>query len=345
MTFRFLNETLPQHNGPWGENAPTQLWKYNLHYFDDLNAFDSKTRHRWHVEAIANWIQDNPPGSGDAWAPYPTSLRVVNWIKWALGGAALEGTVADSLAMQVRTLIQRLEYHLLANHLFVNAKALVFAGLFFEGREAQHWLQKGMTILAREMPEQILPDGGQFERSPMYHALALEDVLDLINVANTLSGGVPDKWRTFVNSWPGLVQRMRRWLSGMCHPDGEIAFFNDAAIGIAPTPIELERYADAIFGGVPATTAPDVGATHGTLRIRHLAESGYVRADAPNAALLLDVAPVGPDYQPAHAHADTLSFELSLFGSRVIVNGGTSGYGVGRSATPSAAPRRTAQSR
>jgi len=45
MTFTFLNEMLPHHNGAWGENAPTQLWKYNLHYFDDLNAFDAKTRH------------------------------------------------------------------------------------------------------------------------------------------------------------------------------------------------------------------------------------------------------------------------------------------------------------
>jgi uncharacterized heparinase superfamily protein len=43
----------------------------------------------------------------------------------------------------------------------------------------------------------------------------------------------------------------------------------------------------------------------------------------------MDVAPVGPDYLPGHAHADTLSFELSLFGQRVIVNGGTSQYGQG----------------
>jgi uncharacterized heparinase superfamily protein len=38
---------------------------------------------------------------------------------------------------------------------------------------------------------------------------------------------------------------------------------------------------------------------------------------------------VGPDYLPGHAHADTLSFELSLFGQRVLVNSGTSQYGVG----------------
>jgi uncharacterized heparinase superfamily protein len=44
------------------------------------------------------------------------------------------------------------------------------------------------------------------------------------------------------------------------------------------------------------------------------------------AVALLDVAPIGPDYQPGHAHADTLSFELSLFGQRLLVNSGTSEY-------------------
>jgi uncharacterized heparinase superfamily protein len=43
--------------------------------------------------------------------------------------------------------------------------------------------------------------------------------------------------------------------------------------------------------------------------------------------LLADLARVGPDYQPGHAHADTLSFEWSLGGHRIIVNSGTSCYG------------------
>jgi uncharacterized heparinase superfamily protein len=44
---------------------------------------------------------------------------------------------------------------------------------------------------------------------------------------------------------------------------------------------------------------------------------------------LLDTAPIGPDYLPGHAHADSLSFEWSLFGQRIVVNGGTSRYGTG----------------
>ena len=46
------------------------------------------------------------------------------------------------------------------------------------------------------------------------------------------------------------------------------------------------------------------------------------------AVLLCDIGRIGPKYLPGHAHADTLSFELSLAGTRVIVNSGTSEYGL-----------------
>jgi uncharacterized heparinase superfamily protein len=45
-------------------------------------------------------------------------------------------------------------------------------------------------------------------------------------------------------------------------------------------------------------------------------------------SLIADLSPIGPDYIPGHAHADTLSFELSIEGQRIFVNSGTSEYGV-----------------
>ena len=106
----------------------------------------------------------------------------MNWNKFALSGNELSDAARDSLAIQARWLRKRLEWHLLGNHLFANAKALVFVGLFFCGEEADGWLRTGTQILRKQIPEQILADGAQFELSPMYHALALEDVLDLVNI-------------------------------------------------------------------------------------------------------------------------------------------------------------------
>lgn len=316
--FCFLNETHSITDQGWDGLTLEKLWRYNLHYFDDLNAQDANVRTEWHRALLLRWVRENPPALGTGWEPYPTSLRIVNWIKWALSGNALPQECAQSLAVQTRWLSRRLEIHLLGNHLFSNAKAMVFAGLFFEGPEAEAWIEKGLRILEREVPEQILPDGGQFERSTMYHALALEDMLDLVNMTAAFSDAVPSRWQSRVAGWFEQIGPMRDWLTAMCHPDGEISFFNDAAIGIAPPPSELERYAQAI-GFEPRP--------YRNVEVMHLRDSGYIRLERNEMVALLDVAPVGPDYLTGHAHADTLSFELSLYGKRVFVNSGTSCYG------------------
>lgn len=313
--FCLLNQTHELAERGWDDAALDKLWRYNLHYFDDLNAVDAHTRTGWHTDLIRRWVRENPPASGTGWEPYPTSLRIVNWIKWMLAGNTLSTECIQSLAVQVRWLALRLETHLLGNHLFANAKALLFAGLFFDGPEAACWQQKAFHILAREIPEQVLDDGGHFERSTMYHALALEDMMDLCNVTAAFPGAEASQWTRTLRDPVGA---MRDWLAAMCHPDGEIAFFNDAALGIAPAPAELEAYAARLGFPARAATAPSV---------RWLAASGYLRIERDRAVAMLDVAPVGPDYLPGHAHADTLSFELSAFGRRVFVNSGTSCYG------------------
>jgi uncharacterized heparinase superfamily protein len=81
----------------------------------------------------------------------------------------------------------------------------------------------------------------------------------------------------------------------------------------------LRRYAAAL--GVSEEVLPTDGQVH-------LADSGYLRMNWADAAAILDLAPIGPDYLPGHAHADTLSFELSVNGRLLIVNGGTSCYGL-----------------
>jgi len=317
--FRLLNDTRDVAVHGWDDPALDTLWRYNLHYFDDLNATAAATRESWHRALLERWVTENPPGKGTGWEPYPTSLRIANWIKWAWGGNTLSQACLDSLAVQTRWLCGRLEMHLLGNHLFANAKALVFAGLFFTGPEAAAWLERGLGILTTQVPEQILADGGQFERSTMYQALALEDMLDLCNAFATHPTAIDQRWQDAITSWRTDVGSMRTWLAAMCHPDREIGFFNDAATEIAPSPTELERYAQQL--GFPASDPRRIPVTH-------LRESGYVRLEQGLAVALLDVAPVGPDHLPAHAHADTLSFELSLFGRRILVNSGTSHYRV-----------------
>ena len=323
LTFDLLNERHALAEVGWDGPGVARLWRYHQHYFDDLNAQGAEHRDPLHVELIARWIAANPPGHGPGWEPYPLSLRIVRWIQWLLGDHAAPAGMIDSLAAQARWLTQRLETHLLGNHLFANAKALVFAGLFFSGDEARTWLRCGVRILQRELGEQILADGGQFERSPMYHALALEDVLDLIAAIDALGAGVAETI-ALRDELAARVPAMLRWLRAMTHPDGTLGRFNDCADGVAPANPALFRLAADL--GFAASAEERLDGAGGVLP---LAESGYLRVEQGAAVALIDVAPVGPDYLPGHAHADTLSFELSLGGRRVVVNGGTSCYGEG----------------
>ena len=317
-TFYFLNKTGSLSLLGWVDTdesvSPGKLWRYNQHYFDDLNALGSASRNHLHLALLERWVTENHPGFGVGWDPYPTSLRIVNWVKWSFAGNLLPATCVQSLAVQARFLVKRIEWHILGNHLFANAKALVFAGLFFSGDEARQWLTKGLKIISVQLPEQVLLDGGNFERSPMYHSIFLEDLLDLLNLARAFPGSISNLTVTY---WTEVAQSMMYWLDAMRHPDGEIAFFNDAVVGIAPSPTQLKAYATRL--GLQNDS------TH--TRVTHLVESGYIRLSSRDAVAFLDVAPVGPDYLPGHAHADTLSFELSLFGQRIFVNRGVSEYG------------------
>lgn len=310
-TFRFLNE---QHTlndiSNWNDPQYSKLWLYNLHYFDDLNSSHLSRKNQIHKKLIDDWIRYNPVGFGNGWEPYPISLRIVNWIKWHLNGNELEPAMMNSLAIQVRFLKEKLEYHILGNHLLANIKALIFSGLYFNGDEADAWLQMGELLLGKELDEQILEDGGHFERSPMYHSIILEDFLDLVNLYNTYNRPVLVKLKN-------TIGKMLRWLVLMCHPDGQISLFNDAAFEIAASPSELSKYAKRV---------DFIDCEKNCDSRRSLSASGYVRIVNDTCLLIADVGDIGPDYLPGHAHADTLSFEMSIFGQRVFVDSGTSTY-------------------
>lgn len=319
-SFKFLGVEADVKSIGWDGNGLEKLWRYHQHYFDDLTAVRAGARRDWHVALIENWILQNGGGEGVGWEPYPVSIRIVNWIKWDLISGSLSINARHSLAVQARWLVQRLEFHILGNHLFSNAKALVYVGLFFEGREADKWLKTGVALLRREIKEQILNDGGHFERSTMYHALALEDLLDLINIAREFESRISAVDSHCVSEWIAVAKKMMRWLTVMSHPDGEKSFFNDATFDVGLSIAELRRYSALLFD-----VSPDLNSVNDA--VVALPESGYIRLEFGDMVAILDVAKLGPDYLLGHAHADTLSFELSVTGRRIFVNSGVSCYG------------------
>jgi uncharacterized heparinase superfamily protein len=307
----------------WNMEGYEKLWLYNLHYFDDLNAFDADKRTAWQVDLITRWIHENPiPKGKNAWEPYPTSLRIVNWIKSFLSHIEPSQEILDSLAKQVDFLSQNLERHLLGNHLFVNAKALIFAGLYFDDKYAQNWLSMGLEVYKKELNEQVLSDGGNFELAPMYHVIMLVDLLDLLNLFKAFPERVD---RHIVTKTHRVAMSMCKWLNAMSHSDGKISFFNDSAFGVAPENSVVFDYARGLGLDVAKESVH-----YGNLIVHDLVDTGFVAVKSEYFTLIADIGEVGPSYQPGHAHADTLSFELTFLSKRIFVNSGISEYGVGK---------------
>lgn len=305
--FTALNQTVDiSSKNIWNDQEQDLLWLYQLHYFDDLSTLTNSE----YKQLMQRWIAENPAGVSPGWDPYPTSRRIVNWIKFQLNGGELSETALISLVQQARILNQRIEFHLEGNHIIANAKALIYAGLFFLGKEADTYLDHGIKLFRKYIFSQVLADGGHEELSPMYHAQVLEDLLDVLNIFATYDFRCPDAWFSLANN-------MLDWLASMIHPDGEVSFFNDCAFYEAANYSQLYEYAMRLR---LEYTKPDFK------KCTALYPSGYIRLHEDPVTFFLDTGNIGPKHLPAHAHADQLSFEMSKDQQRIIVNSGTSIY-------------------
>lgn len=300
----------------WNDESHSKLWVYNLHYFEDLLADNAQHKQAFHLDLLDKWISQNPVGQGNGWEPYPISLRIPNVLKAWHAGLPLTSKHFESLHAQASYLSNDLEKHLLGNHYFVNLKALLFAGVVFEN---DRWLKVAIKGLLKEIPEQTLEDGANFELTPMYHALILVDMLDMYNLCQAYPNSVLED---LVDLLAHYLPKMLSFMELMSHNDGGVSFFNDSVDGIAPQKRRITHYAEQLGFSFKPINLEKPQAIDSEA-------SGYMAATHSGNKLLFDAANVGPDYIPGHAHADTLSFEFSIGSERAFVNSGTSQYGLG----------------
>lgn len=306
--FTFLNQQVTfGTNVDWNYAANGRLWNYNLQYVNYLLQDDIPLNRRLTLlKEIHSWLADGRL----LLEPYPVSLRVINILHLLCKENLDDQNIIGSLYSELDFLSERLEYHLLGNHLLENGFALLMGGAFF-GKE--EWLDKGHKIVHDELSEQILADGGHFELSPMYHQIILYRVLELIDWYSHYHGQ-RDQLLPFIVNHASL---MLEWLKNITFNNNEVPAFNDCAPGIAYTTEQLSQYAQALKIPVPK------------LRI-HLSASGYRMFRRGDYECAVDVAAIGPDYQPGHSHADALSFILYYKNLPLFVEAGTSTYTQGK---------------
>ena len=357
--FRFLNVD-GRLGWPidWSAPGHSRLWRYHLQYFDDLPEVAVLGNASWPLvrSLMVQWIGANTFGSPtcqDAWHPYVVSVRLVNWMialaTCGVGPADVPADVRESLGIQCLFVCRHLETDVGGNHLLKNLKSLVIAGCFCDGPLAETWRREGVTRFCDAVEAQLLEDGGHYERSPMYHALVMMDLLEVMAFVSAREGGVPGRLAV-------LLRHMDAFLTTVIHPDGEIALFNDSAFLGAPRPAALHACTRLLTGAdvsgdltlrhriltaglsvpVPGSEAaraksPPVAAGR-SICCDTVASSGYLTLASADRRrfLIADAGAVCPDNLPAHAHADLLSYELSLDGRRVIVDAGVGEYAAGR---------------
>ncbi len=312
-TFTFLNKskTFSPDKINWNYPEFGKLWTYNLNYFDFLLQPEmNEERGKLVIENFIKHVDQKSTGI----EPYPIALRGINWIKFLSknrhceddeGGRSNLIRIDGCLYAQYQILLDNLEYHLLGNHLLEDGFSLLFGAYYFKD---QNLYSKAKEILESELNEQILPDGGHFELSPMYHCIILYRLLDCYNLVSN---------NTFNNKelkplFKRKSELMLSWINNITFKNGNIPLLNDAAFKIASTPKQLNDYALRL--GININKAVK------------LKESGYRKISTNKFELVVDIGSIGPDYQPGHAHADTFSFELYINNRPVIVDTGTSTY-------------------
>jgi hypothetical protein len=300
-TFRFINIQYTFSVEPkWNFPDHGRLWTYNLNYFDFLLQPDMNKETG--MALIRNYC-DNVHTIKDGLEPYPTSLRCMNWIKFIINHKIHDAQIDKYLWAQVKHLTTNLEYHLLGNHLLENAFALTIASLYFDDYQLR---KKAQKLLLKELNEQVLDDGAHFELSPMYHQIILGRLLDTINLARAGKDS-----HELANRLEAFASKMLGWIKTISFGDGYIPLLNDAAYGIAPNTKNLLEYSKKL--GIKSKSDK-------------LNKSGYRVFENEYYKCIADVGPVGPDYQPGHAHADTFSFVLNHNGKPLIIDTGTSTY-------------------
>jgi uncharacterized heparinase superfamily protein len=307
--------SLPFEWHPRELETGTRLWKLNLHYMEYLEGLADEDV----VAIVRDWIRANPPYRPgywhDNWNAFALSIRCVVWMqqlarRYRVLPEAFRSEVEASLAAQIRFLVRNLETDILGNHLIKNLKALLWAGEYFRGDEADRWRELGARLLEQELYQQVLADGCHYERSPSYHCQVFADLLECYQVLgeHPVRAGLGE-----------ALRRMAQVTADLSHPDGGPALLNDSGLRMAyPPPVCLEVYQRLL------------GAAVSPRRHVTLPQAGYYGLRHDGDLLLADCGDIAPDFLVAHGHGDILSFEYSAGGQRLIVDPGVYEYNPGR---------------
>lgn len=302
--FAFAGQAIHNPAPLWHPPGAIPAWSAELHGFAwlrDLRAVGGDIGRRNARDLVGRWMEDCDRWHEIGWRPELMGRRLAAWISQhdfyaASGDALFKSRLLISAGRQASHLARVLPAGLAGDALIGAIKGLIYAGLFLP--RGQEWLARGVVLLERELVGQILADGGHVSRSPSTHLAVLRQLIDLRAAFVAAERAGP----------PGLqpaIDGMAAALKLFQHGDGGLALFNDSN--------EEEGW------------QVDMALSRADGKTRALTQapmSGFQRLTAGRVAVLVDSGAPPPPGLDGHAHAGTLSFEMSVGRERLIVNCG-----------------------
>ncbi len=300
----FLGETVRGGRHAWRPVGMSDAWLAELSGFDwlrDLRAVGGDAARRRARDLVGDWIENQSNWQEIAWRPDVLATRLYAW----LGQHDFFCASADDeyrrrylavLARQTKHLARVLPGGVEGAGLIRAAKGLVAAGLALPGNDPH--VRQGLKILERAVERQILPDGGHISRNPQVQANVLRDLVDTRSVLLAAEEDIP----AFLL---GAIDRAAPFLRMLRHNDGRLALFNGSREG-------EDWLIDMLLAQADARGRPPASAPH----------TGFERAVANRTIVLMDTGAPPQAGLDTHAHAGTLSMEVSIGKERLIVNCG-----------------------
>jgi len=233
-----------------------------------------------------------------AWRPDVLSRRIISWLSQA--PLVLQDADVKFYRRFLRHLVRQIRF---LRHTAGDAHrgvarmeaciALCYAALCIAGQA--RYIKSTTERLARELEQQILPDGGHISRDP---GAIIEVLLELLPLRQAYASRNVPPPAALLNA----IERMMPMLRFFRHSDGTFAHFN--GMGATPADLLLTLLAYDDSRGAPLSNAP---------------HSGYQRVESGGAVLIMDTGRVPPIEMSLDAHAGCLSFEFSSPRQSLIV--------------------------
>lgn len=300
--FRFAGETIREPRPLSRPTGATFAWREGIDRFDwlgDLRAAGAPPAVA--IELTRRWLGENLRYREDSWRGDILAARLRNLLLHcgyltAEVDAGFRALLMGSLYRQAAHLARALPDGLYGAALLEAVIAVMLAGLMLP--RGERLLVKGRKLFGRELPRQLLADGGHVERSPQVMLELLIRLIDLRDVFAAARRPLPDSLQITIETMASVVLML-------CHGDGQLARFNDTA--------EID----------PRRVEAALRRSGGKLRpLNQLPLTGFQRMECARSLVLVDCGAPPRHGLDRHAHAGTLAFEMSIDGDPLIVNCG-----------------------